>query len=282
MANEIKHEGQGANLNLVVPDDPYGFSAPYANYKGAYSVIAHGPSKQNEIFIYSKHEISRNSMDAQFSPHDLANLIKGDPQYHQGQPVALFACNAGKWGKGSYAQALAKELDANVIAPTENITPVAFGNKNDYHFKEWVVAEHITDLLTVRLLGKELYKPSTFDKVVDDNEGKDAEGRRHYLKIENPGSFATFSPTQQINSGIQIAPAINNNAPKVIDIPADGHSSLEPLIPEQKLVQLAQFVKTLPDEQQASVQKNIADFATAHHINVAGLLPDNAELERSA
>lgn len=279
MANEIKHEDQGANLNLVVPDDPYGFSAPYANYKGAYNVIAHGPSKQNEIFIYSKHEIARNSMDAQFSPHDLTNLIKGDPQYHQGQPVALFACNAGKWGKDSYAQALAKELNANVIAPTENITPVAFGNKKDYHFKEWIIAEDVTDLLTIRILGKELYKPSSFDKIVDDNEGKEAEGRRHYLKIENPGSFTTFSPTKQINSGSQSVPAINNNAPKVIDNPNDKHSSLDQLTPEQKLIHLAQFVKTLPDAQHLPIQKNIADLATAHNINVADLLPVKTELE---
>lgn len=281
MANGIKPVGPGANLNLVVPDDAYGFAAPYANYTSAYSVIAHGPSAQNEFFLYSKHEVSRNSMDAQFSPHDLANIIKMDPQYHQGQPVILFACNAGKWGKDSYAQALAKEMKVNVIAPTENITPVAFGDKTDYHFKEWVVAEHVTDLLTIRLLGKELYKPATFDKFVDDDEGRDAEGRRHYLKIENPGSFATFSPTQQINSGIQITSAINNNIPKAIGITADGLSSPELLTLEQKLVQLAQFIKTLPSAQQQPIQKNIADLATAHHINLANLLTDNADIEKS-
>lgn len=277
MADEIKSKGRGANLNLVVPDDSYGFSAPYANYDGAYSVIAHGPSKKNETFVYSKHEISRNSMDAQFTPHDLAILIKGDPQYRLGQPVALFACNAGKWGKDSYAQALSKELNADVIAPTENIIPVAFGTKGDYHFKEWIVAENVTDLFTIRVLGKELYKPSSFDKIVDDNKGKDAEGRRHYLKIENPGDFAIFSPVKQINS----SPPINNGTPKAVDEPVDNHSQFDQWLPEKKIIELAQFIKTLPETQLPVIQKNIADHATANNINVAELSV-NVEHDRNA
>lgn len=54
------------------------------------------------------------------SPKELARWIRNDPRYSPGTTVYLFACEAGK-GQRCFAQKLADELRAKVIAPTEKL-----------------------------------------------------------------------------------------------------------------------------------------------------------------
>ena len=58
-----------------------------------------------------------------FTPRQLAELIKQHPQYSEGKPVILVACQTGK-ADNSFAQKLANELTTPVRGATENVSAV--------------------------------------------------------------------------------------------------------------------------------------------------------------
>jgi hypothetical protein len=51
------------------------------------------------------------------TPHEMAALIRADPNYQEGQNVTLFSCSTGSSSSG-FAQQLADELKVRVLAPT--------------------------------------------------------------------------------------------------------------------------------------------------------------------
>ena len=77
-----------------------------ATQDGSYLAMIHGSSESVGIGNKS------------LSPAQLATLIHRDPAYISGQTVTLFSCETGRSQSG-FAQKLAEELRATVIAPTE-------------------------------------------------------------------------------------------------------------------------------------------------------------------
>lgn len=73
---------------------------------GSHVVMIHGDAS-------STHIGNRN-----VSVSELAQLVRADPQYEEGQPVTLFSCETGATNDG-FAQQLARELGVPVTAPTE-------------------------------------------------------------------------------------------------------------------------------------------------------------------
>jgi hypothetical protein len=197
----------GADINLVAPSDAFSLNAPYASYEGAFTVLAHGPSQKGEMFVYSRADC-KDSSCTQIDPHSLASNIKVHPNYHEGQAVALFACNAGKWGDQSYAQALANEMGVKVIAPNENIVGLlAIGTEADKGidvFNGWVVAKQTKEVDVsepteiINILGNVIVGTPKFNRIISDPNGA-----LRYLNIDGQGKFEVFSPIRQINIDTQ-------------------------------------------------------------------------------
>jgi RHS repeat-associated protein len=70
-----------------------------------YSVSTHG----NSTYIV-------NRSNKELNPAALANIIRRQPNYKPGTPIALFACNTGT-GTNPFAQQLADQLGIRVYAP---------------------------------------------------------------------------------------------------------------------------------------------------------------------
>lgn len=279
MTNEKNNtQEQGADLNLVASDDSYALNAPYAKYEGAYTVLAHGPSKKGEMFVSSRQE-AKDAMDAQYTPHDLAGIIKADPHYHEGQPVALFVCNAGKWGEHSYAQALSNEMGTKVIAPTEIITAVTFEEANDYHFKEWVIAKNVSDINPSKpafsIMGNPMF--DSVDKVVADPDGK-----LKYLRIDTPGTFSTFSPENEkkVDSHQHIENIHGSSNTK--ELAANNQSNINQLSDPYKLALVASQIATLPESQRAAMYAQVAANANDNGIFIEEMQPNRQPQARDA
>lgn len=105
------------DLNLFKPGTPqYQSAQGFVSPPGTYVVGAHG----NPLEVLD----DQNTRVKKLSPKDLAALIQADPSYSPGETVLLLACNTGVmpdrrvWHKsGSFAQLLARELNAPVQAP---------------------------------------------------------------------------------------------------------------------------------------------------------------------
>jgi hypothetical protein len=194
-------------LAIATPNPPVVPNAPYASYEGAFTVLAHGPSQKGEMFVYSRADC-KDSSCTQIDPHSLASNIKVHPNYHEGQAVALFACNAGKWGDQSYAQALANEMGVKVIAPNENIVGLlAIGTEADKGidvFNGWVVAKQTKEVDVsepteiINILGNVIVGTPKFNRIISDPNGA-----LRYLNIDGQGKFEVFSPIRQINIDTQ-------------------------------------------------------------------------------
>ena len=106
----------GVDINLVQDEaKTYVDNIPRENFpEGDFLVGAHGNSS-----IVATNGPNQNL----FTPRQLAELIKQHPQYSEGKPVTLVACQTGK-GDNSFAQKLANELKAPVRGATENVSAV--------------------------------------------------------------------------------------------------------------------------------------------------------------
>lgn len=250
---------RGANLNLVVPSDPYAINAPHAVYAGAYSVLAHGPSERGELYLYSKADC-RDDSCMKVSPQDLADYIKKDPQYHAGQPVVLFSCNTGKWGKDSYAQALANTLGADVVAPSENVVAVRFDDQDRHHFDRWVVAKESNEVApkVIKLGDMEVWR--SFDLVV-----KDPDGKEHFIDLDTPGAFVRFQPVRERSSAEEMTPPH-----RYVSVAPDrvGPPAIKGLALEQ---QLAFTARSISQSSLSESDKQEVYTAIAQSMNRAGL-----------
>ncbi|PKO44489.1 MAG: hypothetical protein CVU29_09930 [Betaproteobacteria bacterium HGW-Betaproteobacteria-22] len=267
MADHQSH-AHGADLNIVVPSDAFAQNAPYANHGNAYTVLAHGPQSQGELFVYSRADCADGGC-AKVSPHDLAVMIKNDPHYQPGQEVALFSCNTGKWGDASFAQALSNELEAKVIAPNANIVGLSAIGTNQHaglaFFGGWVVAEDIKQIdpevtqpygMQDLLKGRTVYS-SPYNKVI-----VTPDGQKTYLQIEVEGKFEVFSPQKEQKKGFwsDLTSELNNNGVNA-------------------LVQMAQFAATLPAHQQAVYRQRIAEHLNPHDLDSGVIDPSRQGTE---
>ncbi len=89
-----------------------------------FTIVAHGNS--DYIYEYPAASIENNSRGPgkRIEPEQLANMIKKHPNYNNGEPVILWACNTGNETASErvcYAQKLADALGpgAIVIAPNK-------------------------------------------------------------------------------------------------------------------------------------------------------------------
>ncbi|MDD2832724.1 MAG: hypothetical protein PHD12_01785 [Methylotenera sp.] len=255
MAENQAH-AHGADLSIVVPSDDFAKNAPYANHGNAYTVLAHGPQNKGELFLYSRADCADGGC-SKVSPHDLASMIKDDPHYQAGQEVTLFACNAGKWGDASYAQALSNALEAKVTAPNANIVGLSAVGTEQHagltYFGGWIIAEEIkqvdpevTQAFGVEdlLKGRTVYS-SPYNKVVVTPDGE-----KTYLQLEGEGKFEAFSPQNEKQRSFWsgLTSELNKN---------EGDA----------VVQMAQFVATLPAHQQAIYQQRIAEHLNQYPLN---------------
>ncbi|ERE39201.1 RHS repeat-associated core domain-containing protein, partial [Escherichia coli] len=114
--NPIEHIdplGLALDLNYYSPSDPiYKGSLNVREFPTGFTVGGHGsPTSMSD---------DRIKKGSDLTIKQLASDIRANPKYHEGMPVVLFSCETGK-GKNSFAQKLANELDATVIAPDEII-----------------------------------------------------------------------------------------------------------------------------------------------------------------
>ena len=106
-------DGEGVQQAYYFHCDQIGI--PRENFpEGDFLVGAHGNSS-----IVATNGSNQNL----FTLKQLAELIKQHPQYSEGKPVTLVACQTGK-GDNSFAQKLANELKAPVRGATENVSAV--------------------------------------------------------------------------------------------------------------------------------------------------------------
>lgn len=254
MAEQNNQTNQhGADINIVAPSDAYALNAPYANYGEAYTVLAHGPTKKGEMFLYSRADCTDGSC-TKVSPHDMASIIKKDANYHEGQDVALFSCNAGKWGGASYAQALSNELGAKVIAPNGNVIGLlAVGtgaDKGSDQFNGWIVAESIKEVdptktqpygLSNLMKGETVYSSPYNREIIAPN------GEKKYLKIEDEGKFEEFNPQRE-----SVKDSRTKN--QTFDLHGSDHS-----VQFNDVIKLAQHISTMPEHQQQVYQQRLAE-----------------------
>lgn len=260
-SDQVKQEG--ANLSIVAPSDAYSLNAPYANYGDAYTVLAHGPTEKGEMFVYSRADC-RDDSCSKLSPHDLAKIIKSDSHYHEGQAIALFACNAGRWGDASYAQALSNEIGAKVFAPNENITGLlAVGTNEDKghdQFNGWVIAKDIKEVdpspqppHIVNIFGnvQVLVDAPIYNKIIVDPNGK-----LKYLEIEGEGKFETFSPQKEVEKDTKTK--IN---------PSEIHGNSDS-VNLYGLIKIAQHISTMPELQQEIFQQRVAELMNKNDLRI--------------
>lgn len=120
-----------SNLNLFNPTrsegDDYLWQAASqwpANDRGNYTISGHGTEDSKYVGGYTHGE--------------LADKIRADKQnYSPGKQVFLDACDAGKGGKDSFAQKLANDLGANVIAPTDLVDTQMTVNPETHTVVAW-------------------------------------------------------------------------------------------------------------------------------------------------
>lgn len=89
-----------------------------------FTIVAHGNS--DYIYEYPNASVENNTRGPgkRIEPEQLSDMIKSHPNYNEGEPIILWACNTGNEGaseRDCYAQKLADAMgpDSVVIAPNK-------------------------------------------------------------------------------------------------------------------------------------------------------------------
>jgi RHS repeat-associated protein len=106
--------GLDVDLNLL-PASQAPQTVSLKNSSSTVSVVVHGKA-DGKGFVDAK----GNDLPT----HELAKLIRANPDYEQGKKIELLSCQSGK-GPNPAAQDLADILNSDVVAPTDDITIIS-------------------------------------------------------------------------------------------------------------------------------------------------------------